>query len=160
MVSQARSPRLSQYVWLMRFLGALYALMAVIYYFFSSELIYLMNVGPKVFRVTQAIAEPVDHFWLVGAATLMAVLSLISFFASAAPRVRGYSIIHLLAKVLMAAGYAWLYSQGERYFAYILGFAIECAIALVVMFSLIRLAGSTRAVLESGAGEARVGGER
>lgn len=135
----ASSPRLLQYVWIMRVLGVLYALGAVLFFVFPSELVYLMNVGPKVFQITQAIAEPGERFWIMNASAMLVTLSAISFLSAESPSVRGYALVHLLAKVATGAGFLYLFLNHQRFFAYLVGAIVDLPLALLILFVLVRL---------------------
>ncbi|MCM2322180.1 MAG: hypothetical protein NDJ90_02855 [Oligoflexia bacterium] len=123
--------------WSMRFLGVFYAAAALVFVLYPTELLYLLNVGPKVFNVTEALAEPTDRFWIVIAASSMAMLSALSFFAAESPKIRGYSLVHLLAKTVTMTGFAAMFIHDKRYFAYLVGAVVDAIIVFLVLRSLI-----------------------
>ncbi|MCM2277286.1 MAG: hypothetical protein NDJ89_04365 [Oligoflexia bacterium] len=128
----------------MRLLGVAYALGAVVFVFYPTQLVYLLNVGPKAFNFTEAIPDPAEHFWIVIAAASMAMLSALSFFSAESPKVRGYFLVHLLAKVVTFAGYLYMFLNEKPYFAYLLGIMTDLLIVAIVLRAMI---GSRRKVL-------------
>ena len=147
MVSKERSPIVSQYVWLMRILGVIYAFGGALFFFFPHEVFYLVNVGPRILAGLGVgasllpIPEPSEQFWLVLASSMMAMLSALSFLASESPRVRGYTLVHLLSKIVSSAGFLYVFLHGTRYFAYLVGIAADFPIAVVVSLAYLRMAG-------------------
>lgn len=118
----------------MKALAAFYAVGAIVFFLFPAELIYLINVGPKVFKLTQAIADPADRYWTVLASAGMATLSALCLFSAESPEVRGYKLIHLLAKVVTLAGFLTMYVNDKHYFAYVLGIPTELAILTLLLW--------------------------
>lgn len=122
----------------MRLIGLAHLIAAVVFFFFPGELVYLINVGPKVFKVTEVIPEPSERLWLVMASTLMALTALLCFFSSRSPQIRGYVFSVLLAKGVSGSGFVYMFLYDQRYFAYIVGIAIETVLALLITWSLVR----------------------
>ncbi|OFZ69911.1 MAG: hypothetical protein A3K03_05775 [Bdellovibrionales bacterium RIFOXYD1_FULL_44_7] len=138
-MKKQRPEALSQYVWFMRLLGVFYALGALIFFFFPNEVFYLINVGPRVFRIVDAIPDSSEHFWLVLASSLMIVLSVLSFLAGGAPKVRGYALVHILSKLFTACAYLYLFVNEQKYFAYLIGFLIDIPLALLIIIVTLRV---------------------
>lgn len=124
----------------MRILGVFYLLLGLVFFFFHNELFYLINVGPKILKITEAIPEPVeDLFWLVQAVSLMILLSAICFLAAESPGKRGYTVLHLLAKSVSITGFIYVFVHHHPYFAYATGAAMEILITIFVLWNMIRL---------------------
>lgn len=134
----SEAPVKSPFPWVMRGLGVLYILSAFFFLLFPNEIFYLINVGPKVFNVTQAIPEPMDRFWLISAASQMITLSALSFLAAQRPMRKSYVWVHLLAKGVACAGYVSLFAYQQQYFAYLIGATLEALIAIVILWHWIR----------------------
>jgi hypothetical protein len=132
----AETKEVSKYVMLMRFFGILYALGALLFFFFPNELFYLINVGPKVFRVTEAIPDSVERFWLVLACSMMTMLSAISFLSAQSPKTKGYPFVHFLSKVISTLGFFYMFVYSNRYFAYLVGVTTDLPIALIVLWAM------------------------
>jgi hypothetical protein len=137
-------PQLAKYALIMRFLGVIYALGALAFFFFPQQLFYLINVGPKVFSVTEAIPDSVERFWLVLATSMMAMLSALSFLSAESPGTRGYALVHLLSKVVSSVGFIYVFLNDKTYFAYLLGIVTDLSIALVLVWSMVRISGELR----------------
>ncbi len=132
---ERRISRLSRFVWTMRILGLLYAAFAVFLFLFPTEYFYLVNVGPKVFKLTEAIPDPVEKFFIVFATSSFAMLAGLSWFSATYPFIRGFVIVHLLAKVVTCYGFVYLFMNEQRYFAYATGAAIDFLIGLLVLWT-------------------------
>jgi hypothetical protein len=149
-VTHARPPVVSQYVWVLRFLGLAYGLGAAIAFFFPAEAFYLLNFGPRILRGVQAIPEPTESFWRMFAAGWGTLCALQCFMASANPRSRGIVLSQVLAKIVIATGFALQIVAGGNYFAYYVGMMIEIPVILMLLYL---MAASGRAL---GAGAARL----
>lgn len=148
-----RSPIVSQYVWLMRGLAVLYALGAVIAFFFPAELFYLINVGPKVFKITEAIADPAERFWLVMAVCALTMEAMVCLMASFSPKQAGYALIHLASKVVGVAGFVYFFLSEQKLFAYAVGAGFDGLIGLIAILSYLRAAAARPVVTPEGAAE-------
>jgi hypothetical protein len=137
-IKETKSSALSQYVWLMRILGLLYVAGALLLFFFPNEIFYLINVGPKVFKITEAVPDSIEHFWLVLASTEMIMLSALSFLSAESPRTIGYLVVQLLAKTASTAGFIYMFIHDRAYFAYLTGSAIDIVIALTIAIAAFR----------------------
>ncbi len=120
--------RVSRYVWAMRFFALLYLLVGLGFFFFPNEVFYLINVGPKVFKLTEAVPDPTERFWLVLATSMMAMLAAVSLLAS----------VHLVSKICSTAGFAYQFLHHQNYFAYVLGILTDGPIALIVLWLALR----------------------
>lgn len=123
--SSTKEPRRAPFLLI---LGGMYALVALVFIFFPNELIYLLNVGPKVFKVTEAIPELQEFFWSLLAGAMMAMLSVLCFLSAETPQVRGYFLVHLLANTICILGFITLFMNHQRYFAYLVGAVMDLAI--------------------------------
>ena len=148
MAKTERSPIVSQYVWLMRILGVVYALVGILFFFFPKEVFYLINVGPRLFATAGVapsllpIPDQTESFWLVLATSMMAMLSALSFLAAESPKVRGYALVHVLSKTVSVAGFIFLFLNDTRYFAYLVGVATDLPLAIAVTITHLRAAGA------------------
>jgi hypothetical protein len=132
----------SQYAWTMRVLAVVYALGALLFFFFPNEIFYLINVGPKVFKITEAMPDSVEHFWLVLATSMMAMLSALSLLAAESPRIHGYALVHILSKTVSTAGFVYCFAAGPRYFGYLVGIATDLPLAVLVTVLHVRARGA------------------
>jgi hypothetical protein len=132
---QRRMVRVFRFVWLMRFLGLFYVAFAVFLFLFPNELFYLINVGPKVFKVTEAIPDPVEKFFVVFAAAHFGMLAAISWYSAAYPLLRGYVVVHLIGKIISCYGFVYLFMNEQRYFAYATGAGIEVVTGILVLIT-------------------------
>lgn len=125
----------------MRILGSFYVLSAVVFFFFPMQLVFLMNLFPQVFSLTQSLPEPIEKFWLVFATSEMVVLATLSFFAAESRQAQGYIWVHLLAQVTSGTAFIYLFMYENPYFAYLLG-AILCVVILIlILWSRIKIRG-------------------
>lgn len=127
-----RQARRSRYVWTLRVLGVGYALGALAALFHPNEIFYLLNVGPKVFKITEAIPEMTERFWLAPSTSALVMLSALSFLAAESPGIRGYALVHVLAKISAGAAFIYLFLDHERYFAYAFGAVTEFMLGALV----------------------------
>ncbi|HLD99035.1 MAG TPA: hypothetical protein VJB59_02185 [Bdellovibrionota bacterium] len=140
---------ISSYARTMFALGVAYALSASAFFFYPDEVFYLINVMPNVFKLAEAIPNPVERFWLVMASGLLGTLAVVSFFAARSPDIKGYGRLHILSKLISSAGFIYMFFHDKAYFAYLLGVAIDVLIALLISWKLIVMgheAGRTSAV--------------
>ena len=120
-------------------MGVLYVIAAAILLFFPGELVYLLNVGPKVFGLTEALPDPLDRFFTVQAAALATVLAALSFLSAESPRTTSYPLVHLLAKVVTLTGFLYYLLNQKPYFAYGVGLAFELVATGAVLWHLLRI---------------------
>lgn len=135
---------LKRFKWFLKTMGTLYAFLALVFFFFPAEVFYLINVGPKVFKITESIPDSSEKFWLVLATSMMGMLSALSFLAAESPLLRGYTLTHILSKVISVAGFFYLFINDHRYFGYLLGMITDIPIALVLIWYLVRTTGIPR----------------
>ena len=131
--------RLKSFRRINRLIGILYGAIAFSFFFFPAEVFYLINVGPKVFRITEAIPDSPESFWRVFAAASFITLSAICFLAAETPKIRGYSILHLLNKIVSGACFLWLLSKGQHIFAYALGAFAEFFVFTIIAWITFRV---------------------
>lgn len=131
-------PAIIQFRWLLRFLGVLYAVLAIVYAFFHVEFLYLMNVPPRLLQLAEAVPDPTDRFWLVQSVGLMAMLSAISFLGAQRLEQLSFFLIHLMAKLISVGGFLYLFLYEKRYFLYAMGTASEVLITLMLSVAFIR----------------------
>ncbi len=130
-VSTPKNP-LKHLVFFLRVMGVIYALLAFLFFFFPSEFFYLVNVGPKVFKITETIPDSSEKFWLVQGTSMLAMLSALSFLGAESPKTRGYLLVHLLSKTVSSVGFLYLFLNDHRYFAYLVGFIPDSLLGLVL----------------------------
>ena len=136
---EVKKLRLAQYRWLMRILGVLYLVGAVLFYFFPSELISIINFGPRIFKLSETSSNPTDRFALTYAASGMILFCLVCLFGADSLQRRRFAIIHLVGKLGIVAGFTYLLAIGQHYFIYMLALAIEIPILILSVLTLIRL---------------------
>ena len=125
------------FVWVMRIYALTYLVCAGLFFFMPEETFYLINVGPRVFKIGQEIPMPSEHFWIVLSTSMMMMLFFASAYTSAYPAIKGMVWIHLLSKVTSVSGFIYLYLH-QNYFAYLLGAAVDGSIVLVVLAFFLR----------------------
>ena len=127
-----------QYVTAMRFLGVLYALAGIVFFFFPRFVFALLNLIPSILTPMAALPESSEYFWLPLAASMMGMLTFLCFAAAAAPENRTYAWVHFLSKVISSAGYLYYLVnhavEGKYVFAYLLGILTDAPIALFVFY--------------------------
>ncbi len=122
----------------LRLLGLIYLAFAILYFFFPEYIFKAINFFPNRFKIGQPINETFENFWLVLAASLMFTLSLIAFFSSFFTKVRSYTLLHILSKLITAAAFTYLFVNSQPCFAYLLGAATEVIIVLLILISFIK----------------------
>ncbi len=134
----------------MRVLGVVYLAAGAGFFFFPAETFYLINVGPKVFKMFQDVPESTERFWLVLTFSMMMMLSFIAFYSSFQPKNYALALVHLLSKLISTLGFVYVFFNSAPLFAYIVGAATDGTIFLVVLVATIRVmaAGSEKMVEE------------
>ncbi len=112
------------------------------FFFFPSETFYLINVGPKVFKMFQDIPESSERFWLVLAFSMMLMLTLISFYSSFQPKNRALIVVHLLSKLTSTLGFCYMFFRQSPLFAYLTGAVTDGSLFLIVLVFFIRMLAS------------------
>lgn len=123
----------------MRILGLGYLGAGLAFFFFPSEVFYLINVGPKVFKMFQDIPEPSEHFWLSLTFSMMMMLTLIAVYSSFQPKNRALILVHLLSKLTSTAAFIYCFFKNAKLFAYIAGAVLDGGIFLLVLVFFIRM---------------------
>lgn len=130
-----------QYVNVMRFLGVLYAIAGLIFFFFPKFVFTLLNIIPSIVPMAQ-LPPSTEHFWLPLATSMMAMLTFLCFAAAVAPENRTYAWVHFVAKVVSSAGYLYYFVnfpiENKFVFAYLVGVLTDAPIALLVLFMTVR----------------------
>lgn len=131
-----------RYVNAMRFLGGLYAISGLTFFFFPGFVFNLLNLLPGIFTAMAELPRSSEHFWLPLATSMMAMLTFLCFAAAAAPENRTYAWVHFVAKVVSSVGYLYyLFNDpiAEKYvFAYLIGVITDAPIALFVFYVTVR----------------------
>jgi hypothetical protein len=135
---EKKARTLKHYKIFLTFMGVLYSLLALTFYFFPSKVFYLINVGPQVFNIAESVPDSTEKFWLVLATSMLGMLSALSFLAAESPFIRGYSLTHLLSKVISVAGFFYFFLNDQRYFAYLLGIITDVPIAGILIWYIVR----------------------
>jgi hypothetical protein len=118
--------------------GVLYALMAVAFILYPSELVKAVNLGAHFFPNLDPSPPPNENLWSIFGATSCATLATISFLGAESPRVRGYGLAHLLAKTMGILTFFYFFMNFQKYFAYLLGGVVESLIFLLLLWRLLR----------------------
>lgn len=116
----------------MKIFAFVYFAVGLLFFFMPEETFYLINIGPKVFKIFEEIPPPSEHFWIVLTTSMMAMLSAVSLLASMNPRVKGFVMIHLLSKGVSVAGFLYCFFKYEPYFAYLVGAITDLSIFILV----------------------------
>lgn len=131
-----------QYVNAMRFLGVLYALSGLTFFFLPSFVFNLLNLIPSIFTAMAQLPPSSEHFWLPLATSMMAMLTFVCFAAAAAPENRAYAWVHFVAKVVSSAGYLYYLLNdpiADKFvFAYLIGVITDAPIAIFVFYMTVR----------------------
>jgi hypothetical protein len=72
------------------------------------------------------------------AASQALTLGALGFLAAESPRVRGYTLVMLLATVAAAAGFLYMFLNDRHLFAYIVGMAVYGLLSLLVAWNTVR----------------------
>ncbi len=129
---------IANYVTIMRILGLLYVLGALLFFFFPDRVLWLMNLIPKVIRLVEVIPQSSEHFWVPLATSMMVMLAIIAFSAAASPEIRILAYMHMASKACSSLGYLYLFIFKARYFAYLVGFLVDLPIFLLVTWLAMR----------------------
>src|SRR5689334_10502659 len=73
------------YVWAMRVFAVVYSIVGLLFFFMPDETFYLINIGPKVFKVLEEVPVSPERFWLVLSTSMMAMLVVTSLYSSFYP---------------------------------------------------------------------------
>jgi hypothetical protein len=128
----------------MRIYALIYLVGAFLFFFMPEETFYLINVGPRVFKLAEEIPAPSERFWVVLSTSMMIMLFFAAVYSSMFPYVKGFVAIHLLSKATSVAGFLYCFFQ-KRYFAYGIGAACDGSIFLIVLLFYLRSAASGHA---------------
>lgn len=134
-----QTPQVVRYVYVMRVLGALYALAALFFFFLPGAVFYILNFIPKFLGILEVIPESSELFWLPLAASMMVMLSVLAFSAAASPELRILALVQIISKLCTSLGYLYLFFIGEKYFAYLVGFLTDFPIFLFVFWLTFRM---------------------
>ncbi len=121
-----------QYVLVMRALGAVFGLCALIFFFFPQFIFFLVNIVPRVFDSPGTLEDSSERFWLVLATSMMVMLTVCCFGAAANPGNRILAWIVMAAKLCSSVGYLYSFIVDERLFGYLVGFVTDFPIFLGV----------------------------
>lgn len=121
------------FVWVMRIYTVIYLVGAVLFFFMSEEVFYLINVGPKVLKIGTEIPMPSEHFWIVLATSMMMMLCFCSLYSSLYPEIKGFVAVHILSKSTSVAGFTYLYTKEPHAFAYALGAVTDASVLFTVL---------------------------
>ncbi|MDR3606737.1 MAG: hypothetical protein P4M08_05065 [Oligoflexia bacterium] len=119
-------------------LGVLYLLAGLSFVFYSSEWLSIVNAGSHLLHFGDPLPEASDRLWNIIGGSQCATLAALSFLSAESPKVRGYILTHLLAKVTSAAGFLYFFLNFQHSFVYVLGGGIECLIFLFLVWRLLR----------------------
>jgi len=152
-----QQPFASRYAVLMRVLGTIYAIGAVLFLFFPEGIVQLINVFPA-WLAFKVMPVPDGRFWSVLATSMMVMLAILAFLSAAQPSNRGYPMVHLASKLTSSAGFLYQFMNHEKYFAYLVGVITDLPLALIVAWAMVRLSLSKPAAASAGIPAVRDGG--
>ncbi len=138
MSTNERPREVAQYVFCMRVLGVMYACGALLFFFLSDAVFYIVNFAPKFLKVFEVIPASSEQFWLPLATSMMVMLTFLAFSAAADPHNRPLAWVHVLSKICSSAGYAFLFLTKAHYFAYLVGVITDFPIFLFVLWLTLR----------------------
>ena len=127
------SGALNQFVWVMRIYVFVYIVGTILFFFMPEELFYLINIGPKVFKMFEEIPQPSEHFWIVLTTSMLVMLCALSWFSSRSPETKSFVFIHLLSKGTSVAGFLYVFFKHKPYFAYLIGAVCDASIFLTIL---------------------------
>lgn len=139
MLKIEQTPQVVRYVYVMRVLGALYGLSALIFFFLPGAIFYILNFIPKFLGLLEVIPDSSELFWLPLAASMMVMLSVLAFSAAASPELRILALVQIISKLCTSLGYLYLFFTAEKYFAYLVGFLTDFPIFLFVFWLTFRM---------------------
>lgn len=142
MENGARPAGMARYIVCMRVLGVLYGVSAVLFFFLPEAVIYLLNFIPKFLKILEVMPDSLELFWLPPAVSMLVMVAVLSFSAAAHPENRFLAWIHILAKLSSSAGYFYLFLFRARYFAYLVGFATDLCLFLLVLWITVSVRGT------------------
>lgn len=123
----------------MRILGIVYLLAGAAFFFFPAETFYLINVGPKVFKMFQDIPDSSERFWLALTFSMMMMLSFIAIYSSFQPRNYALTLVHLLSKLVSTLGFVYVFFESAPIFAYLVGAVCDGSIFMIVLIMFVRM---------------------
>ena len=138
MEGKERPAAVTNYVTIMRILGLLYVLGALLFFFFPDWVLWLMNSVPKVIRLVEIIPASSEHFWVPLATSMMVMLAIIAFSAAASPEIRILAWVHMASKACSSLGYLYIFIFKAHYFAYLVGFLVDLPIFILVTWLALR----------------------
>ena len=141
------------FVWVMRIFTFIYFIFAIGFFLMPEETFYMINIGPRVFRVWEEIPMPSEHFWVVLSTSMMMMLTVTSFCSSLYPKMKGYMVIHMISKVTSVSGFIFMFLHDRPYFAYAYGALTDSIVILIVLGFFLRSLASGQ-VIETAAAQA------
>ncbi len=138
MEAKDRPAAVTNYVTIMRILGLLYVLGALLFFFFPDWVLWFINLLPKVIRLVEIIPESSEHFWVPLATSMMVMLAIIAFSAAASPEIRILAYVHMASKACSSLGYLYFFIFKAHYFAYLIGFLVDLPIFILVTWLALR----------------------
>lgn len=152
------------FIWIMRIFAFIYLVGALVFFFMPEETFYLINVGPRVFKLFEEIPMPSERFWVTLSSSMMAMLFYISAYSSIYPKIKGFVFVHIIAKATSVAGFTYLFLRHKHYFAYLVGAIADSLVIVVVLGFFLRSLASREPVVAvteedaAGLGEPHNGG--
>ncbi|MBI3543873.1 MAG: hypothetical protein HY075_11425 [Deltaproteobacteria bacterium] len=122
------------FVWVMRIYAVIYFVGALLFFFMPEEIFYLINVGPRVFKIYDEIPMPSEHFWVALSTSMMMMLCFASVYSSVYPKIKGFIGIHMVSKITSVIGFTYLFLHGPQHgFAYLFGAITDSSVIVVVL---------------------------
>jgi hypothetical protein len=149
-----------QFAWVMRIFAFIYLVGGVMFFFMPGETFYLINVGPKVFKMFEEIPDRMEErFWVVLATSMMAMLMVLSLYSSIYPKVKSYVLTHMVSKAVSVTGFIYLFIRHRPYFAYLLGAVTDSGVIVIVLGFYLRSVAMTERLEDAPLAPATTGGK-
>lgn len=136
------SPGVQRYQLVMRIMGLVYLVGAVLFLFAPKLVFWLINL-PAVLPGVVGLPAAAEHFWVPLAASMMVMLVALAFAAASSPENRVYPWIHNLSKLASSLGYLYYFfrfNEDGWVFPYLLGFIVDFPIFLGMAWLTLRVA--------------------
>lgn len=144
MSANTKHPAVQQYTLAMRVLGGLYLLGAIGFLLFPNLTMAVVNLLPRLFEFIEVLPPQEAYFWVPLATSMMVMLTIVAFSAAADPANGLLAVIHMAAKFTSSGGYLFMLlthhpDEGGIFFGYLLGCALDLAIAVGVLVLAMRV---------------------
>ncbi len=108
-------------------------LISIMFFYRPAEFLYLLNVGPKVFRAFIEVPINEDKFWITFASQYHLLLGLLLLFANFKSNYNLILFLVFISKILTSMSLFYLFNTHTHYFAYIAGGIHELFISILLL---------------------------